>query len=83
MPVNGAIEYAYGRQYRFIKPNGTDPGTYRLSAPETGTGTGGGGGGGTVAHDIDGQDPIKAVTVAGDPMKTTISFDIQSLASRV
>ena len=84
MPVDGALEYAYGRQYRYIKPNGTDPGTYRLSAPETGTGTGGGGGGGgTVAHDIDGQDPIQVVTVAGNPMKTTISLDIQSLASRV
>ena len=81
MPVEGALEYAYGRQYRYIKPNGTDPGTYRLSSPETGTG-GGGGGGGTVAHDIDGVDPIQTVTVTGTPMKTTISLNIQSLDPR-
>lgn len=83
MPVEGALEYAYGRQYRYIKPNATDPGTYRLSAPETGTGGGSGSGGGTVAHDIDGVDPIQAVTVTGNPMKTTISLDIQSLTPRV
>ena len=82
MPVEGALEYAYGRQYRYIKPNSTDPGTYRLSSPESGTGSGGGGGGGTVAHDIDGVDPIQAVTVTGPVMKTTISLDIQSLDPR-
>ena len=83
MPVEGALEYAYGRQYRYIKPNGTDPGTYRLSAPETGTsGGGGGGGGGTVAHDIDGVDPIQAVTTGTTILKTEISLDLQALDPR-
>ena len=81
MPVEGALEYAYGRQYRYIKPNSTEPGTWRLSTPETGTG-GGGGGGGT-PHDIDGVDPIKAVTVGSTTKTTTISMDIASLDSRV
>ena len=82
MPVEGALEYAYGRQYRYIKPNSTDPGTYRLSSPETGTGGGSGGGGGTVAHDIDGIDPIKAVTTGTTILKTEISLDIQALTPR-
>lgn len=81
MPVEGALEYAYGRQYRYIKPNGTDPGTYRLSSPEAGT-TGGGGGGGT-PHDIDGVNPIQAVTTGTAVKTTTISLDIASLSPRV
>ena len=81
MPVEGALEYAYGRQYRYIKPNGTDPGTYRLSVPETGTSGGSGGGG--VPHDIDGVDPIQAVTVGTAVKTTTISLDIASLSPRV
>ena len=80
MPVQNAIEYKYSRIYRYIKPNASEPGTWRLSAPETGMGTGGGGGG---IVDIDGVDPIKTVTVPGPVPKTTISLDIQSLASRV
>ena len=82
MPVEGALEYAYGRQYRYIKPNGTDPGTYRLSSPETGTGGGGGGGGGAITHDIDGIDPIKTVTTGTTTLKTEISLDIQALTPR-
>ena len=83
MPNVNDIEYAYGRVYRYIKPNSTDPGTWRLSSPETGIGTpGGGGGGGTGGgiSDIDGIDPIQA---SQTPTKVTISLDIQSLGSRV
>ena len=84
MPVEGALEYAYGRQYRYIKPNATDPGTYRLATPEAGAAGGGGGGGGGGQHDIDGVDPIVAVTTGSSLVKTTtVSMDIQKLPSRV
>ena len=79
MPNVNDIEYAYGRVYRYIKPNSTDPGTWRLSAPETGIGTPGGGGGGGIT-DVDAIDPIQANQT---PTKVTISLDIQSLGSRV
>ena len=77
MPNVNDIEYAYGRVYRYIKPNSTDPGTWRLSSPETGNSVPGGGGGLT---DIDAVDPIQANQT---PTKVTISLDIQSLGSRV
>ena len=77
MPNVNDIEYAYGRVYRYIKPNSTDPGTWRVSAPETGNSVPGGGGGVT---DIDAVDPIQANQT---PTKVTISLDIQSLGSRV
>ena len=83
MPVEGALEYAYGRQYRYIKPNGTDPGTYRLAVPEVGAPGGGGSGGGGTPHDIDGVNPIQAVTVGTAVKTTTISLDIASLDPRV
>ena len=79
MPNVNDIEYAYGRVYRYIKPNSTDPGTWRVSAPETGNSVPGGGGGGGVT-DIDAVDPIQANQ---SPTKVTISLDIQSLGSRV
>ena len=78
MPNVNDIEYAYGRVYRYIKPNSTDPGTWRLSSPETGNSVPGGGGGGVT--DIDAVDPIQANQT---PTKVTISLDIQSLGSRV
>ena len=79
MPNVNDIEYAYGRVYRYIKPNSTDPGTWRLSSPETGTGSPGGGPGGGIT-DVDAIDPIQA---SQTPTKVTISLDIQSLGSRV
>ena len=82
MPLEGAVENAYGRVYRYIKPNSTDPGTWRLATPEQQVSDGGGGGGGT-PHDIDGTAPIKSVTVPGNPRTTTISLDITVLSSRV
>ena len=75
----GEVIGRYGRQYRYIKPNDTDPGTFRLATPEEGA-TGGGGGG--VPHDIIGVDPIKADTVGVAAKTTTISLDIQSLPPR-
>ena len=80
MPNVNDIEYAYGRVYRYIKPNSTDPGTWRLSSPETGTGSPGGGGTGGGIVDVDAVDPIQANQT---PTKVTISLDIQSLGSRV
>ena len=74
MPNVNDIEYAYGRVYRYIKPNSTDPGTWRLSLPETGDSVPGGGG------LILAVDPIQANQT---PTYVTISLDIQSLDSRV
>ena len=80
MPNVNDIEYAYGRVYRYIKPDSTDPGTWRLSSPETGTGSPGGGGPGGGITDVDAINPIQA---SQTPTKVTISLDIQSLGSRV
>ena len=41
MPNVNDIETNYGRVYRYIKPNSSEPGTWRLSVPETGIGSGG------------------------------------------
>ena len=79
MPDVNDIEYAYSRVYRYIKPNSTDPGTWRLSSPETGDSSPGGGPGGGISV-IDGVDPIQASPTTN---KVTISLDIQSLGSRV
>ena len=46
--------------YRYIKPDSTDPGTWRLSSPETGTGSPGGGTGGGIT-DVDAIDQSKQV----------------------
>ena len=88
MPNVNDIEYKYSRVYRYIKPNSTDPGTWRLSSPETGTGSpGGGGSGGTgVTYDFDAVDPIQVDTTPGigsNPTRVVTSLDIQSLGSRV
>ena len=80
MPNVNDIEYAYGRVYRYIKPNSTDPGTWRLSSPETGNSVPGGGGPGGGITDVDAIDPIQASQTR---TKVTISLDIQSLGSRV
>ena len=82
MPVNGALEFVHNRTYRYIEPNGQEPGAWRLATPEAGT-SGGGGGTGGARHDIDGIDPIKAVTTVGTVTKTEISLDIQALTPRV
>ena len=80
MPNVGDLEIAYGRQYRYVKPNATDPGTYRLATPEGQSGGIGGGGGGV--QDIDGELPIVATTVTAPSLKTTVSLDITKLPSR-
>ena len=82
MPNVGELSYSYGRQYRYIKPNATDPGTFRLASPEEGV-PGGGGGGGTTPQDIEGVLPIVATTVNLPTVKTTVSMNIQALPSRV
>jgi hypothetical protein len=83
MPSAGDTEIEYGRVYKFIKPNSTDPGTWRLSLPDA-TGGGGSGGGGTggVTHDIIGIKPVETATVGVNPRLTTISLDFISLAKR-
>jgi len=78
MPNVGELEVAYGRQYRYVKPNATDPGTYRLATPEGGSSGAGGGG----LQDIDSELPIVATTVTVPNTKTTISLDITQLPSR-
>ena len=81
MPNAGDLEISYGRQYRYVKPNATDPGTFRLATPEASSGGIGGGGGGG-AQDIDGVLPIVASTVTVPSLKTTVSMDITQLPSR-
>ena len=89
MPNVNDIEYAYGRIYRYIKPNSSDPGTWRLSIPEEGSGSpgGGGGGGGTgTEYDFDAVDPIQVDMTPGvglNPTRVVTFLDIQSLDSRV
>ena len=87
MPNTNDVEYKYSRIYRYIKPSGTNPGTWRLSVPEEGMGTGGGGGGGTgVTYDFDGDLPIRVDTTPGtgfNPTRVTTSLDIQALSSRI
>ena len=83
MALEGAVENAYSRVYRFVKPNSSEPGTWRLATPENQIGGGGGQPGGALLQDIDGVDPIQAVTIPGNPTRTTISLDITALTSRV
>ena len=84
MPNVGDLEYNYGRQYRYVKPRSTDPGTFRLASPEEGIAGGPGGGGGTgTPQDIDGVLPIVANTTTVPTLRTTISMNIQALPSRV
>ena len=86
MPNVNDIETNYGRVYRYIKPNSSEPGTWRLSIPEEGTGSGGGGGIGGGRYDFDAVDPIQVDTTPGvglNPTRVVTSLDIQSLDSRV
>ena len=75
MPSEGDIIKAYGREYIFIAPNATEPGTWRLSVPEDADQ-------GSLGEVI-GEDPI--VTTKDDKAipTTTISFDIRTLPNRV
>ena len=85
MPNVNDIEYKYSRIYRYIKPNSSDPGTWRLSSPETGTSSPEDGGTG-VTYDFDAVDPIQVNTTPGtgtNPTRVVTSLDIQSLGSRV
>ena len=84
MPNAGAVEYAYNRQYKYIKPSNTDPGTYRLATPpDAASGGGSGGGGGTANIDIDGVLPVEVETTAGATVTIhTISLDFQKLSGR-
>ena len=81
MPNAGHLEYSYGRQYRYVKPNATDPGTYRLATPEAGS-VGGPGGGTGAPQDINGELPIVATTTTVPTLRTTVSLDITQLPSR-
>ena len=87
MPNVDDVEYNYGRVYRYIKPNDSEPGTWRVSIPEDGTGSPGGGGGGTgTAYDFDAVDPIQVDMKPGvspNPTRVITFLDIQSLDSRV
>ena len=80
MPDAGDLIGKYGRQYRYIKPLDSEPGTFRLATPEEGT-PGGTPGGGT-PHSIVGVDPIKAETTGISTKTTTVSLNIQSLPPR-
>ena len=86
MPNVNDTEEVFGRKYRYIKPGNSEPGTWRLSMPETGTSSPGGGAGGGIIYDFDGVNPIQVDTSPGtgpNPTRVVTSFDIQSLNSRV
>lgn len=75
MPNAGDIVDAYNRQYKYIKPQSTEPGTFRLATPPDAVhGGGSGGGGGTV---VAGVEPI----VVDQPTlsRADVMFDITSL----
>lgn len=75
MPSEGDIIKAYGREYIFIAPNATEPGTWRLSVPaepEAG-----------LRGEVIGEEPIIATKDDKDIPITTISFDIRTLPNRV
>lgn len=82
MPNVNDIETNYGRVYRYIKPNSSEPGTWRLSVPETGTGSGGGGGVAGTSYDFDGEAPIQVDMTPGtgpNPTRVVTSLDINGL----
>ena len=84
MPNQNQEEFEYSRVYRYIKPGGTDPGTWRLAYPSQNF-SGGGGTGGGVAYDFDGVKPINVDTTPGVGSNPTIvktSMDIQQLDDR-
>ena len=75
MPNAGDLVDAYNRQYKYIKPQSTEPGTFRLATPpDAAHGGGSGGGGGTV---VAGVEPI----VVDQPTlsRADVMFDITSL----
>ena len=81
MPIQNQLEDKYNRVYRFIKPNSTDPGTWRLAYPsENFTGGGSGGGGGAI--DVDGIPPVEVNTSVGAVTVHTVSLDFQKLNAR-
>ena len=85
MPIAGAVEYAYNRQYKFIKPNGGEPGAYRLATPPVAIHGGSGGGTGGPTYDFDGEDPIVVTTVPSGGVGPNIvktSMDFQKLNDR-
>ena len=72
----GDIVGAYNRQYKYIKPQSTDPGTFRLATPPDAAHGGGSGGSGGIST-IVGEKPIvvdRPTTVRADVM-----FDITTL----
>ena len=90
MPSAGAVEYAFSRQYKFIKPGGNEPGAYRLATPpvylQGGSGSGGGGGGtGGTIYDFDGVEPVVVTTLppaVSGPTIVQTSLDFQRLNDR-
>ena len=77
MPNAGDIVDAYNRQYKFIKPQSTDPGTFRLATPPDAVHGGGGSGGGGGSTVVSGIDPI--MSDQPTPSQATVSLDITSL----
>ena len=75
MPNAGDIVDAYNRQYKYIKPQSTEPGTFRLATPPDAAHGGGGPGGGSTV--VIGVDPI--VSEQPTPSRADISLDITKL----
>ena len=87
MPDTNDVKFKYSRVYRYIKPNSTEPGTWRLSVPETSDGTGGGGGGGTTGttYDFNGKPPVDvdmSPGVGNNPTIVSTSLDFIQLDTR-
>lgn len=79
MPVDGELYYNYGRQYRFVKPYDTDPGTYRLATPESGARGGDAG----APVEINSINPVQTETKGSAIKLTTVSIDIATLENRL
>jgi len=83
MATQNQLEAKYNRVYRFIKPNNSDPGTWRLAYPsENITAGGSGGGGGSANIDVDGIPPVEVNTTVGAVTIHTVSLDFQKLNAR-
>ena len=87
MPAAGDLIGKYGRQYRYIKPLDSEPGTFRLATPEEGTpgGTPGGGGTGGTSYEFDAIPPIEVSMtpgVGGNPTRVVTSMDLKDLNAR-
>ena len=76
MPNAGDLVDAYNRQYKYIKPQSTEPGTFRLATPPDAA-HGGGSGGGSGGTIVAGVEPV--VVDQRTLSRADVMLDITSL----